>query len=100
MKKIFSTKVIVFILLSIAAIALIYPIYNYNSHNFRGKVINKYVTDTPFHSISLKTNIVIIRYWKGEEDFVINNNETFQKLEIGQEYDFKKEKYVDWLELK
>lgn len=72
----------------------------YFTHNFTGKIIKKYDIVSPFHSISITSHHVVIQTWYGKKDFVINDEEMFNKVNVGNRYAFKKNMYVDWVIVK
>jgi flagellar basal body-associated protein FliL len=90
---IFLISIVLIVLISIA-------IFFYFSFNFSGKVLKKYQTTSAIQGINIQSNHLYIQYWLGEKDFVINNENDFKGIEIGNSYSFTKKFGVDWLELR
>lgn len=83
----------VFVFLVVSAILT----FQYYSLNFTGTVLNKYVREYPLIDITLKSDHVVIKYWLGNKDFVIIDNEDFNRIKVGKEYSFQKDFWADWL---
>lgn len=78
----------------------IYAVYAYNKANFSGTVVNKYQLETPFHSINVKSNHIVIDSWFGEKDFCVTDDEMYAEIEVGEKYSFQKESHVNWVKIK
>lgn len=76
-----------------------YALYSYNKANFSGIVTEKYQLETPFHSINIKSNHIVIDSWFGEKDFCVEED-IYAEIEVGGEYSFKKNPHVNWVKIK
>lgn len=77
-----------------------YALYSYNKANFSGTVVDKYQLDTPFHSITVKSNHVVIESWFGKKDFCVTDDEMYAGINVGETYSFKKDPRVNWVKIK
>lgn len=76
-----------------------YALYSYNKANFSGIVTEKYQLETPFHSINVKSNHIVIDSWFGEKDFCVEDD-IYADIEVGGEYSFQKHPHINWVSLK
>lgn len=77
-----------------------YAVYSYSKANFSGTVTEKYQLETPFHSITVKSNHVVIDSWFGEKDFCVTDNDMYAGINVGETYSFQKESHVNWVKIK
>lgn len=65
----------------------------YNRLYFKGEVKEKYQSDLPAEN---KRNRIVVKTWFGEKDFDVDGD-TYDSVEIGENYDFQKDTSVDWI---
>lgn len=87
-----TIKMTVFtILLSASAGAVLL----YNRLSFKGEVKDKYQSD---NSSEMSRNHIVVKTWFGEKDFCVDD-ETYESVEVGAAYPFKKDTDIDWVKL-
>lgn len=101
LKKIKKKHFVIFFIplfLALVIFGIVTSVNSYRKSNFNATVIEKYQDSTPFHSITIKHNYVILDTWFGEKRFCVDD-ELYSAIEVGEEYSFKKDAHMNWVTL-
>ncbi len=66
--------------------------------NFKGEVKDKYQSGAAMGDVLVGTNHILVKTWFGEKDFCVDDA-TYNQVEVGQTYSFRKNTGNDWVKV-